>query len=120
MVYNGIECELVINNEPAEINIFDKDGIEYRLLEVYLTDFKAVKELPLLEKIVWLFFDKFSSYRSFGCFPACYLRIGIDEISDIFQEDMGDIDRAIQSLISKGRLQVYDESDDKMLAYAAS
>ena len=120
MIYGGIECELVINGEPAKIELFDKDDIEYRLFEIYLTDFNAVKDLPLLEKLIWLFFDKFSSSHPFAEFPAYYLRVGIDDIADIFHEDDEEVEKAIQSLIDKGRLQVYKESDDKLLAYAAS
>ena len=30
MIYDGIECELVINGDPANIEVFDADKIEYK------------------------------------------------------------------------------------------
>lgn len=119
MIYDGIECELVIKGDPANIEVFDADKLEYKSFEFYLTDFNAVSELPLLEKVIWVFFDKFTNCHPFGDFPAVYLRIGIDELSDIFKEDIGAVDKAIENLIDMKRLLVFDESEDKMLAYAA-
>jgi hypothetical protein len=119
MIYDGIECEFVIKGDPANIEVFDIDKLEYKSFELYLTDFNAVSELPLLEKVIWVFFDKFTNCHPFGDFPAVYLRIGIDELSDIFKEDIGAVDKAIENLIDMKRLLVFDESEDKMLAYAA-
>lgn len=115
-----IECEydLLINGEPSKIELFDTDNPEYSLLEIYLTDFKSVKDLPLLQKMIWIFFDNFTSAHPWGGFPAYYLRIGIDELADVFKVDMDDVETAINRLIEKKRLLTF-EQEDKVLAYAA-
>lgn len=113
-----LEYDLIINGEPSKIGLFDKDNDEYRLMEIYLTDFKAVEDLPMLQKMIWLFFDKFTNSNSWGGFPAYYLRIGIDDLADIFKEDMDDVEAAVKCLIEKKRLLTF-EQEDKLLAYAA-
>ena len=113
-----LEYDLIINGKPSKILSFDAGSLEYRLIEIFITDFKAVKGLPMLQKMIWLFFDKFTSTIPFGGFPAYYLRIGIDELADIFEEDMEDVEAAVNSLIENKRLLTYEE-EDKLLAYAA-
>lgn len=115
-----IECEydLLINGEPAKIELFDADDPEYSLLEIYLTDFKSVKDMPVLQKMIWIFFDNFTSAHPWGGFPAYYLRIGIDDLADVFKVEMDDVEAAINRLIEKKRLLTF-EQEDKLLAYAA-
>ena len=113
-----LEYDLLINGEPAKIELFDADNFEYSMMEIYLTDFKSVKDLPLLQKIIWIFFDKFTNAHPWGGFPAYYLRIGIDELADVFKVEMDDVEAAVNSLIEKKRLLTF-EQEDKVLAYAA-
>ena len=115
-----IECEydLLINGEPAKIELFDTDNPEYSLLEIHLTDFKCVKDMPLLQKMIWIFFDNFTNAHTWGGFPAYYLRIGIDELADVFKENINDVEAAVNRLIEKKRLLTF-EQEDKVLAYAA-
>ena len=115
-----IECEydLLINGEPAKIELFDADNPEYSKIEIYLTDFKCVKDMPLLQKMIWIFFDKFTNTHPWGGFPAYYLRIGIDELADVFKENINDVEAAVNRLIEKKRLLTF-EQEDKVLAYAA-
>lgn len=113
-----LEYDLLINGEPAKIELFDADNPEYRLLEIHLTDFKSVKDMPLLQKMIWIFFDKFTNAHPWGGFPAYYLRIGIDDLADVFKENIDDVEAAVNCLIEKKRLLTF-EQEDKLLAYAA-
>ena len=45
-----LEYDLLINGEPAKIELFDADNPEYSKIEIYLTDFKSVKDMPFLQK----------------------------------------------------------------------
>ena len=112
------EYDLLINGEPAKIELFDADNPEYSKIEIYLTDFKSVKDLPLLQKMIWIFFDKVTNVHPWGGFPAYYLRIGIDELADVFKENINDVEAAVNRLIEKKRLLTF-EQEDKVLAYAA-
>ena len=113
-----LEYDLLINGEPAKILLFDADNPEYSQIEIYLTDFKSVKDMPLLQKMIWLFFDNFTNAHPWGGFPAYYLRIGIDELADVFKVEMDDVETAVNRLIEKKRLLTFDQ-EDKALAYAA-
>ena len=112
------EYDLLINGEPAKIELFDADNPEYSKIEISLTDFKSVKDMPLLQKMIWIFFDKFTNVHPWGGFPAYYLRIGIDELADVFKENINDVEAAVNRLIEKKRLLTF-EQEDKVLAYAA-
>lgn len=113
-----LEYDLLINGEPAKIELFDADNPEYSKIEIYLTDFKSVKDMPLLQKMIWLFFDKFTNAHPWGGFPAYYLRIGIDDLADVFKEEIDDVEAAVNSLIENKRLLTF-EQDDKLTAYVA-
>ena len=113
-----LEYDLLINGEPAKIDLFDTDNPEYSQIEIHLTDFKSVKDMPILQKMIWIFFDNFTNAHPWGGFPAYYLRIGIDELADVFKENIDDVESAVNRLIEKKRLLTF-EQDDKLTAYVA-